>query len=75
MVGAAYTVHPLCRETRWYHLPQVHAKAAMFAGALQTDPDAIRDTDPLRTVTSTVKTVLQQVTHMNTVVHCKRQTV
>ena len=63
MVGGAYTVHPLRRETRRFHLPQVHAEAAMFAGALQTDPDAIRDTDPLRTVSSTVKTVLQQVAH------------
>jgi len=69
MVGGAYMVHPLCRETQWFHLPQVHAEAAVFAGALQTDPDAIRDTDPLRTVSSTVKTVLQQVIHTYTLSH------
>ena len=46
-------------------LPQVHAEAAVFAGTFQTDPDAVRHADPLWTVSTAVKTVLQTDTHDN----------
>jgi len=40
----------------------MYAEAAVFASTLKADPNAICDTDPLRTVCSTVKTVLQTQT-------------
>ena len=42
----------------------MNAEAAMFACTLQTDPDAVCHTDPLRTVCATVKTTLH--THTDT---------
>ena len=36
----------------------MNAKAAMFAGAFKTYPDAVVDANPLRTVSAAVKTTL-----------------
>ena len=41
------------------HLPDVHAKTSVLAGTFQTDPDTIRDTDPLWIVGAALKTQLQ----------------
>ena len=47
-------------------LPQVDAEAAVLARTLETDPDAVRHADPLRTVCATVKTILHRQTDSQT---------
>jgi len=44
----------------------VDSEATMFAGTFQTDPDAVCDADPLRTVCSAIKTTLHRQTDRQT---------